>query len=129
MIALKPAQTRVLSTIEAATEDAQRFSQAATTLANKTSEAVNAINDSPFGAGGQLLTNPGPAGTRTTDLALVLGSNIIGHTLGRPPNGFAIVDLHTVAATIRRVPRARSIDAQSIELVTSAACGAKIWVW
>jgi len=129
MIALKPAQTRVLGTLEAATEDAQRFAQSATVLANKTSEAVNALNDSPYGAGGQLLTKPGAAGTRTTELALVLGSNIIAHTLGRPPNGFAIVDLHTVAATIRRVPRARSIDEQSIELVTSAACGAKIWVW
>ena len=129
MIALKPAQTRVLSTLEAATEDAQRFAQSATVLANKTSAAVNALNGSPFGASGQMLTKPGAAGARTTDLALTLGSNVIGHTLGRPPNGFAIVDLHTVAATIRRVPRARLDDSQSIELVTSAACGAKIWVW
>lgn len=89
---LETTRTRVLRTEEAATTDAQRIAQANAVRVNETIGRVNRIIGTPFGEG-ETLTQPEGNGERTELLTLAKGANVIRHTLGRPAQGFAIVDL------------------------------------
>lgn len=90
---LKAIPSRVLRTGEAATTDAQRQTQAGFARTNHVVEYANWIQGTPFGVG-QFLTQPDGKGGQTQTLALAYGANVIKHTLGRPAQGFVIVDLH-----------------------------------
>lgn len=90
---LKAIPSRVLRTGEASTTDAQRQTQAGFARTNHVVEYANWIQGTPFGVG-QFLTQPDGKGGQTQMLALAYGANVIKHTLGRPAQGFVIVDLH-----------------------------------
>lgn len=127
---LRTIPTRVLRTIEAATTDAQRQAQAGVTRTNAAIEGVNALAKVPFGDG-QFLTIPdGTGGRKELIDFLVAGTFAIPHALGRPVQGFVVVDVQQNGNhRIRRNARTRSEDAVSIELNVQAICSLKIWVW
>lgn len=99
---LQTTRTRVLRTEDAATTDAQRIAQANAVRTNEAIGRVNRIITTPFGEG-ELLTQPVGNGERTELVTLEAGANVITHNLGRPAQGFALVDL--------RAPRARALGA------------------
>lgn len=127
---LRTIPTRVLRTIEAATADAQRQAQAGVTRTNAAIEGVNALAKVPFGDG-QFLTVPdGTGGRKELIDFLAAGTFAIPHTLGRPVQGFVVVDVQQSGNhRVRRNARTRSEDAASIELNVQAICSLKIWVW
>ena len=127
---LRTIPTRVLRTIEAATTDAQRQAQAGIVRTNAAIESVNALAKAPFGDG-QFLTVPdGTGGRKELIDFLVAGTFAIPHTLGRPVQGFVVVDVQQNGNhRVRRNARTRSEDAVSIELNVQAICSLKIWVW
>lgn len=90
---LQTTRPRVLQSEDAATVDAQRVTQQIAQRTNLAIDRVNQIIETPFGEG-QMLTQPVGNGQRTELLTLAAGANVIPHTLGRPAQGFAIVDLH-----------------------------------
>lgn len=90
---LKAIPSRVLRTGEASTTDAQRQTQAGFARTNHVVEYANWIQGTPFGVG-QFLTQPDGKGGQTQTLSLAYGANVIPHNLGRPAQGFVIVDLH-----------------------------------
>lgn len=127
---LKTIPTRVLRTEEAATTDAQRQSQAGFTRTNEAIGAINALKQVPFGAG-QFLTVPDGKGGRN-ELLTFPGAGVytLPHTLGRPVEGFVVVDTQQSGNhRTHRVPQSRSVDEKTIELHVQAACSLKIWVW
>lgn len=120
---------RVLRTEEAATTDAQRQAQMATQRTNQAIEVVNRLSQPPF-AQGELLTQPDGIGGRNELLALVSGTNDIPHTLGRPVEGFIVVDIQTRGdIDIFRVSVSRSFDERFVRLDVAHDCAVKIWVW
>jgi len=129
-VTLRTIPTRVLRTAEAATTDAQRQAQAGIARTNAAIEGVNALAQVPFGDG-QFLTVPdGTGGRKELIDFLAAGTFAIPHTLGRPVQGFIVVDVQTNGNhRARRNARTRSEDAVSIELNIQAICSLKIWVW
>jgi hypothetical protein len=127
---LKTIPTRVLRTEEAATTDAQRQSQAGFTRTNEAIDAINALKQVPFGAG-QFLTVPDGKGGRNELITFAApGTYFLPHTLGRPVEGFIVVDTQTSGNhRTHRVAQSRSADEKTIELHVQAACALKIWVW
>lgn len=95
---LETTRTRVLRTEEAATTDAQRIAQANAVRVNEAIGRVNRLAGTPFGEG-QTLTQPSGNGERTELLTLEKGANVIAHTLGRPAQGFAVVDLRAARSS------------------------------
>lgn len=89
---LQTNRTRVLRTEEAATTDAQRVAQSNATRTNEAITYLNRVRETPFGEG-ETLTQPVGNGQRTELLTLTPGANVIPHTLGRPAQGFAVVDI------------------------------------
>lgn len=127
---LRTIPTRVLRTTEAATTDAQRQAQAGIARTNAAIEGVNALAQVPFGDG-QFLTIPdGTGGRKQLIDFLAVGVYSIPHTLGRPVQGFIVVDTQGSGNhRTHRSSRTRSEDTASIELHVQAACSLKIWVW
>ena len=109
---LQTTRPRVLRTEEAATTDAQRVSQANALRTNDAIGRVNQILTTPFGEG-ETLTRPDGTGGRTELLTLSPGANVFAHTLGRPAKGFAIVDL--------RAGRSRYVGAWYSDVTQAAA--------
>lgn len=129
-MSLRTIPARVLRTVEAATTDAQRQAQAGIARTNAAIEGVNALAQAPYGDG-QFLTIPDGTGGRTQLVDfLAPGVFSIAHTLGRPVQGFVVVDAQ-ISGNHRafRNARTRSEDAVSIELNVQAICSLKIWVW
>lgn len=127
---LKTIPTRVLRTEEAATTDAQRQSQAGFTRTNEAINAINALKQVPFGAG-QFLTVPDGKGGRD-ELLTFPGAGVytFPHTLGRPVEGFIVVDTQQSGNhRTHREAKSRSVDEKTIELHVQVACSLKIWVW
>jgi hypothetical protein len=94
--ALKTTQTRILQAEDPAATDAQRIAAANSLRTNAAIARVNQLTATPFGEG-QLLTQPIATGGRAELLTLAAGANDIPHTLGRPVQGFAVVDLQGAA--------------------------------
>jgi len=90
---LQTTRPRVLQSEDAATVEAQRVTQQISQRTNLAIGRVNQILETPFGEG-QTLVRPVGNGQFTELLALNVGANVIPHTLGRPAQGFVIVDLH-----------------------------------
>lgn len=90
---LQTTRPRVLQAEDTAATDAQRVTQSIAQRTNLAIGRVNRILQTPFGEG-EMLTEPVGNGQRTELLTLGVGANVIPHTLGRPAQGFAIVDLH-----------------------------------
>ena len=126
---LRAIPARVLRTEEAATTDAQRQSQMAVARTNQAIEAVNRLAQPPF-AQGELLTQPDGIGGRHVLLSLVAGDNDIPHTLGRPVEGFVLIDLQVRGdVELYRKVVSRSFDERFVRLHVAHDCSAKIWVW
>jgi hypothetical protein len=127
---LRTVPTRVLATEEAATTDAQRQSQMGFQRMNQIVKAVEALQQVPFG-NGQFLTVPDGSGGRNELITFgASGTYTIPHTLGRPVEGFVVVDCQTSGNhRIHRIARTRSEDERSVEFDIQAACSLKIWVW
>ena len=127
--ALHTIPTRVLRTEEAATTDAQRQAQMAAQRTNQAIETINRLNLPPF-ARGQLLTQPDGSGGRSELLNLVVGDNDLPHTLGRPVEGFVLVDIQVRGdCTPYRIPVSRSFDERYVRIHVAHDFSAKIWVW
>ncbi len=127
--ALHTIPTRVLRTEEAATTDAQRQAQMAAQRTNQAIETINRLNLPPF-ARGQLLTQPDGSGGRSELLNLVAGDNDLPHTLGRPVEGFVLVDIQVRGdCTPYRIPVSRSFDERYVRIHVAHDFSAKIWVW
>lgn len=90
---LQTTRPRVLQAEDTAATDAQRVTQSIAQRTNLAIGRVNRILQTPFGEG-ETLTQPVGNGQRTELLTLTPGANVIPHTLGRPAQGFVIVDLH-----------------------------------
>lgn len=127
---LRTVPTRVLRTEEAATTDAQRQSQMGFTRTNEVIKAVEALQQVPFG-NGEFLTVPDGSGGRNELITFgAAGTYTIPHTLGRPVEGFVVVDCQTSGNhRIHRHVRTRSEDERSVQFDIQAACSLKIWVW
>lgn len=126
---LRTIPSRVLQTEDAATTDAQRQSQMATQRTNQAIEVVNRLAQPPFSKG-QLLTEPDGAGGRNELLAIASGDNDFAHQLGRPVEGFILVDLQVRGdGQLYRISVSRSFDERFVRINSQHACSAKIWVW
>jgi len=126
---LRTIPTRVLQTEDGAATDAQRHAQMATQRTNQAIEVINRLAQPPF-AKGELLTQPDGIGGRNELLALVSGDNDIPHTLGRPVEGFIVVDIQVRGdAALFRISVSRSFDERFVRINSQHACSAKIWVW
>lgn len=126
---LRTIPTRVLQTEDGAATDAQRHAQMATQRTNQAIEVINRLAQPPF-AKGELLTQPDGIGGRNELLALVNGDNDIPHTLGRPVEGFIVVDIQVRGdAQLFRISVSRSFDERFIRINAQHDCDAKIWVW
>lgn len=126
---LRTIPTRVLQTEDGAATDAQRHAQMATQRTNQAIEVVNRLAQPPF-AKGELLTVPDGIGGRNELLALVAGDNDIAHTLGRPVEGFILLDLQVRGdVELYRKAVSRSFDERFVRIHAKHACSAKIWVW
>jgi hypothetical protein len=119
-----------MRTQEAATTDAQRQAQAGVVRTNAAIEGVNKLAQVPFGDGQFLTVSDGTGGRKELIDFLAAGTFAIPHTLGRPVQGFIVVDVQQDGNhRARRNARTRSEDAVSIELNIQAICSLKIWVW
>lgn len=126
---LRTIPTRVLQTEDGAATDAQRHAQMATQRTNQAIEVINRLAQPPF-AKGELLTVPDGIGGRNELLALMSGDNDIQHTLGRPVEGYIVVDLQVRGdVNMYRVSVSRSFDERFIRINVAHDCSAKIWVW
>lgn len=127
---LRTVPTRVLRTEEAATTDAQRQSQMGFTRMNEVVAAINELQQLPFG-NGQFLTVPTGTGSRDELISFPgAGTYTFPHTLGRPVEGFVVVDCQIDGNhRIHRIARTRSEDERSVQFDVQAACALKIWVW
>lgn len=126
---LRTIPTRVLQTEDGAATDAQRHAQMATQRTNQAIEVINRLAQPPF-AKGELLTQPDGIGGRNELLALMTGDNDIQHTLGRPVEGYIVVDLQVRGdVNMYRVSVSRSFDERFIRINVAHDCSAKIWVW
>lgn len=126
---LRTIPTRVLQTEDGAATDAQRHAQMATQRTNQAIEVINRLAQPPF-AKGELLTQPDGIGGRNELLALMSGDNDIQHTLGRPVEGYIVVDLQVRGdVNMYRVSVSRSFDERFIRINVAHDCSAKIWVW
>lgn len=127
---LRTVPTRVLRTEEAATTDAQRQSQMGFTRTNEVIKAVEALQQVPFGNGEFLTVPDGNGGRKDLITFGAAGTYTIPHTLGRPVEGFVVVDCRTSGNhRIHRNARTRSEDERSVQFDIQAACSLKIWVW
>jgi len=127
---LRTVPARVLRTEEAATTDAQRQTQMGFARLNESVEAINALQQVPFG-NGQFLTVPTGSGGRDELITFgAAGTYTIPHTLGRPVEGYVVVDCQTSGNhRIHRIARTRSEDERSVQFDIQTACSLKIWVW
>lgn len=126
---LRTIPTRVLQTEDGAATDAQRHAQMATQRTNQAIEVINRLAQPPF-AKGELLTQPDGIGGRNELLALMSGDNDIQHTLGRPVEGYIVVDLQVRGdVNMYRVSVSRSFDERVVRINVAHDCSAKIWVW
>lgn len=127
---LRTVPTRVLRTEEAATTDAQRQTQMGFQRLNDIVAAVSALQQVPFG-NGQILTVPDGKGGRDELLTFPgAGTYVFPHTLGRPVEGFVVVDCQVDGNhRIHRTARSRSEDERSVQFDVQTACSLKIWVW
>lgn len=108
--ALQTTQTRVLQAEDPAATNAQRMAAANTLRTNAAIVRVNRIIATPFGEG-ETLTQPDGTGGRTELLDLAAGANDIAHNLGRPVQGFALVDLQGQALERRGAFYRRKVQA------------------
>ena len=127
---LRTVPTRVLRTEEAATTDAQRQTQMGFQRLNEIVAALSALQQVPFG-NGQSLTVPDGKGGRDELLTFPsAGTYTFAHTLGRPVEGFVVVDCQVDGNhRIHRIARSRSEDERSVQFDVQSACSLKIWVW
>ena len=126
---LRTIPTRVLQTEDGAATDAQRHAQMATQRTNQAIEVINRLAQPPF-AKGELLMQPDGIGGRNELLTLMSGDNDIQHTLGRPVEGYIVVDLQVRGdVNMYRVSVSRSFDERFIRINVAHDCSAKIWVW
>jgi hypothetical protein len=115
--ALKTTQTRILQAEDPAATDAQRIAAANSLRTNAAIARVNQLTATPFGEG-QLLTQPIATGGRAELLTLAAGANDIPHTLGRPVQGFALVDVQ--GAALERRGAFHNTKAQAAPAVNTA---------
>jgi hypothetical protein len=70
-------------------------------------------------------------GVLVKDIVLASGVNRVNHTLGRPPEGWIIVDRNSAATVFKTVPVAGTAntitDSSTISLTASGAVTVSIW--
>ena len=64
-------------------------------------------------------------GQQLSNIALVIGANVIPHSLGQPPRGWIITDQNGIATIYRSQP----FNSANITLTSSAKVTVSIWIY